>query len=631
MRLAAMATVLWMMTGLTAHASDLYVSPSGNDANPGTKDKPLATLERARDAIRQRKKNPLPPGGVSVYLRAGRYNLDKTFTLTPQDSGEAGSPVVYTAPEGETAVITGVRPIAGWKKLDAPPPAANPKAAGKLWVADVPKGWRFHYLYVDGRGEPNARTTPSTRWPTDWPRLASAGPAAPEGRLATFPPGVLENLPGDGQVEMDVITATWWNSLVVLKDIDAARNTARMHGKNTGQNPGNLFAFGGGAFNLRNALTVLDQPGEWVVDSAAGRVYYWPPDGTMTGKTVEAPALYELVRLQGDEEAQGWKQQVHHVEIRGLTFQYTDRLAEDRWPDEWLKRNSENTDATIYLQGARDCLVEGNRILHSGGYALVLDHYAQGNRVVRNEMAWLASGGVQLSGYGPGAVDVNKRNAVERNYVHDSGLEYMHSAAVTLYGSGGNRIRGNCLRRLPYAGVVIVGASFEQANDPSRMDCADCYGNTQSQYQIRWNDVNGHKPFTRASFKGWLHSGDNQVEYNLVSEFMTTMVDGGALYAWCCGDNNLWRKNLIHKTSGQSMAWALYMDDVVDNQIHRDEVIWAPCSAVMQKGSGMQFVNIEHSYPAKPKGYDALLKEIIATVNAEGGWPAALDAATLPR
>ena len=36
-----------------ALADTLYVSPSGDDANPGTEDRPFATLQRARDEIRR--------------------------------------------------------------------------------------------------------------------------------------------------------------------------------------------------------------------------------------------------------------------------------------------------------------------------------------------------------------------------------------------------------------------------------------------------------------------------------------------------------------------------------------------------------------------------------------------------
>ena len=47
--------------GTPALASTLYVSPSGDDDNPGTEDRPMATLERARDQVRRIQATGGPP------------------------------------------------------------------------------------------------------------------------------------------------------------------------------------------------------------------------------------------------------------------------------------------------------------------------------------------------------------------------------------------------------------------------------------------------------------------------------------------------------------------------------------------------------------------------------------------
>ena len=44
--LAMLSTML--LLALPCPAAELYVSPHGSDANPGTRAKPFATLERAR-------------------------------------------------------------------------------------------------------------------------------------------------------------------------------------------------------------------------------------------------------------------------------------------------------------------------------------------------------------------------------------------------------------------------------------------------------------------------------------------------------------------------------------------------------------------------------------------------------
>lgn len=72
----------------------LYVSPSGNDANPGTEAQPLKTFTRA---------DALATPGTTVYARGGVYNE----RLSPQRSGEPGALIVYRSYPDETAVIDG--------------------------------------------------------------------------------------------------------------------------------------------------------------------------------------------------------------------------------------------------------------------------------------------------------------------------------------------------------------------------------------------------------------------------------------------------------------------------------------------------------------------------------------------
>lgn len=88
-----------------AGGAALYVAANGSDRNSGTAKKPFATLQRARDAIREMKKSgPLPVGGVTVWVGAGTYPMLSTLQLTEADSGTEASPIVYRAVDGsETA------------------------------------------------------------------------------------------------------------------------------------------------------------------------------------------------------------------------------------------------------------------------------------------------------------------------------------------------------------------------------------------------------------------------------------------------------------------------------------------------------------------------------------------------
>jgi len=88
---------------LNAQELKYYVSPDGNDAWAGnTIDKPFATIQKARDAIRNVKKGKDP---ITVYLTSGEYHISEPIIFTPEDSGTKSSPITYSASANEIPVI----------------------------------------------------------------------------------------------------------------------------------------------------------------------------------------------------------------------------------------------------------------------------------------------------------------------------------------------------------------------------------------------------------------------------------------------------------------------------------------------------------------------------------------------
>ena len=71
-----------------------YVSPSGNDRNPGTLTEPWRSLSKANHEARP---------GDTIFIRAGIYHED----INPVRSGSAGDPIVFMGYPGEEAEIQG--------------------------------------------------------------------------------------------------------------------------------------------------------------------------------------------------------------------------------------------------------------------------------------------------------------------------------------------------------------------------------------------------------------------------------------------------------------------------------------------------------------------------------------------
>lgn len=87
-----------------------YVATDGNDRNAGTIDAPFATIERARDAIRQLKAdNAFPKDGVCVYLRGGTYSILDGIEFGKEDSGTKDAPITYRSyPNEEVKLVGGI-------------------------------------------------------------------------------------------------------------------------------------------------------------------------------------------------------------------------------------------------------------------------------------------------------------------------------------------------------------------------------------------------------------------------------------------------------------------------------------------------------------------------------------------
>ena len=103
--------------GGTSEPGAIYVAPDGDDTNPGTLDQPLKTVAKARDLVRT--KNSTMTADITVYLRGGTYQQTSTLTFGNADSGKGGFYVKYLAYQNERPLITGGKPITGWKVSDA--------------------------------------------------------------------------------------------------------------------------------------------------------------------------------------------------------------------------------------------------------------------------------------------------------------------------------------------------------------------------------------------------------------------------------------------------------------------------------------------------------------------------------
>jgi hypothetical protein len=590
---------LTFLTGSAAAApqpkADFYVSPQGSDKWSGSlaerdaqgTDGPFATLERARDAVRELKKSKRTD--IVVLVRGGIYQTRKTVVFGLADSGAGDSTITYAAYPGERPVFSSGRQIEGWKMVANTLPGLPAKARGHVRVADV--SGSFLSLYDDHGLLPRAR---------------SAGfiPVKNGSRNTLhFPSGRLKNWPNVQDVEVMVRPHhAWITNILPLASVDEKAGVARTSIDATYAINKLHFLKETECCWVENALEELDQPGEWVLNTKQRKLYLWPRNKS----PVVAPRLLELIRVEGKIDKKGPRDiPVRNLRFRGLTLKHGDRyrLAKD---DAGLQHDWDMLDkanALVRLRGAENCAVEGCHFLHSGSGAVRVDLHGMENTISGNHIEHMGGGGILLCGYGPGTKDVNRKNLVSNNHIHHVGEIYWHSPGIMIWQSGENRVANNLVHHTPYTAIIISGC---MSHFFTRLGGREL-GRTIRPHEIGnmpgnpdWDDV---LPF--------LHTHDNHIESNEIHHAMEKLGDGNAIYIRGAGSGNVIRRNYVHHlVATTQMQAAIRTDGGQRDTLIAENVIYK-CTAqgILLKLNNRCENNVVADIIAPPRGYYLSLRE----------------------
>ena len=309
-------------------AGEIYVSLQGNDKNPGTKEAPFNTLNRAIKQAREwRRLNwPEVAGGIYIRLEEGVYAQRNSLFLRPEDSGTPDSPTVICAVDGAHPVISGGVAVTGWKR-GCNHPAVPEKLKQKIWSAEAPlignRRVETRQMWVNGHKVQRAAQFPDGG-------LERMIDFNPEEQTITIPVSQSvnsERLQNAGQLEM-IVHQRWAIAILRVKSIDAKDGQAvvRFHEPESHlefAHPWPQPVIGGekgnSSFCLTNALELLDQPGEWFQEYPSGTIYYYPQASeNMETAEVIIPTLETLVTIDGT-----LSRPVKHIQFNGITFAHT--------------------------------------------------------------------------------------------------------------------------------------------------------------------------------------------------------------------------------------------------------------------------------------------------------------------
>ena len=91
-------SILAILLAFSLSAKELWVSPLGNDNNPGTESRPFKSIQSAQFKARQlRAANAPIKDEIKIILKEGTYMLATPLVFGVEDSGSPESPTVITA------------------------------------------------------------------------------------------------------------------------------------------------------------------------------------------------------------------------------------------------------------------------------------------------------------------------------------------------------------------------------------------------------------------------------------------------------------------------------------------------------------------------------------------------------
>jgi hypothetical protein len=557
-------------------AADMYVSPDGNDGQDGSMTRPLKSLEAARDRIRVlRAAGELADGGVTVWLRGGDFVRETTLELTSADSGTSDSPVVWRPYQNETVRLLGGRRLTEFGPVTDPAVVERLEENARVAVREVdlralgiseygewasrgfgrPTVAAHCELFIDGVPMMVAR------WPNEgeWEHIAGfpqehAQDDGHGGKIGKLEDGF--HYAGDRPRRWKDTSELWvhgywswdWaNSYEHVASLDLDQRLIKT------APPFGQYGFRvGQRVQFLNVLEELDQPGEWVLDRKAGKLYFWPPNELSSDSQV-------LLSLLGKPFVK--MQDVAHVTLQGLTFEATRATA-------------------IEIAGGSHVQVLGCQLRNLGNWGVRME--GGSDHVVRScDIFDTGDGGVVMSGGDRQTLTRGKHVVENCHFARQGRWSKCYVPAVLLSGVG-LRVAHNLIHDHPHCAILFGG----------------------NEHQIEFNEIHHIALETGdvgAIYTGrdWTYRG-NRIRHNFIHHTGGVGMGSMGVYMDDCVSGTEVFGNVFYK-----VHWAMFIGGGRDHQVVNN--IFVDCDpAVRIDGRGLDkspvWFNMVYDYMKKQMG-----------------------------